>query len=74
MRVNREVGKKQSVFINNQLASEVIDLKQLRDSVNVFISENRHFPYREREQLAETGVASNGLVVAEVGMGAGKPQ
>jgi hypothetical protein len=42
--------------------------------MNVFISENRHFPYREREQLAETGVASNGWVVAEVGMGAGKPQ
>jgi hypothetical protein len=55
MRVNREVGKEQSVFIDSQPASEVIDLKQLRDSMNVFIPEDRHFPYRERKQLAETG-------------------
>jgi hypothetical protein len=34
MRVNREVGKKQSVFVDSQPASEVIDLKQLRDSLN----------------------------------------
>jgi hypothetical protein len=59
MRVKREVGKKQSVFINSQPASEVINLKQLRNSVNVFVPEDGHFPYRDRKQLAETRVASN---------------
>jgi hypothetical protein len=35
MRVNREISKMQSVFIDSQPASEVIDLKQLRDGMNV---------------------------------------
>jgi hypothetical protein len=51
MRVKREVGKKQSVFIYSQPASEVINLKKLRNSVNVFVPDDGHLPYRERKQL-----------------------
>jgi hypothetical protein len=63
VRVGRKVSKEQSVFIDRQAASEVIDLKQLGDSVYVSVLENCHFTNREWEQFAEIGVASSGWSV-----------
>jgi phosphomannomutase len=69
MRVKGEVSKKQSVLVNSQAASEVIHLKQLRDSMKIFVPKDRHFSCRERKQLTEAGMASNGCHVPGVSRG-----
>jgi hypothetical protein len=60
MRVDGEVSKEQPVFLNCEATSEVIDLKQLGNSVNISVPENSHFTDREWEMFAKTGMASYG--------------
>jgi hypothetical protein len=69
MRVEGEVGKRKSVFFNSQAASEVIYLKQLGDSMKIFVSKDIHFSCRERKQFTETGMTSNGCRVLGVPRG-----
>jgi hypothetical protein len=50
---------RRSLFSSSQASSEVIHLEELRDGMQVFVFEEKHFSSREGNEFTEAGMTGN---------------